>query len=324
MIKKFKTLYWKLLLRNKEMSISNIVVIAVVTLIISLLFNIASNSELQLKTDSVNQIGNYDLEVGYEGSDNNGIDGDLEKKINNMKSITKVSPATITTLEIDGVSIYTVGVFSDSLSKSKYKFTSQLTDNNVAINKKLSEAKKLDIGDIININGQELIVDDIFNDDINSSSGINILIVNKDIINKLVNEEINSTFLMINVKSKVYDVSDDLKELDSSFKILILQDNEFLTQSMSSLKYLLVFIGFLTFGICGIFVMANMKHYLYKYTKDFAIMKALGASRKNIYNILFMQGLILNIIGISFGIILHLLIIKFILNQYVIFILLLY
>ena len=151
MIKKFKTLYWKLLLRNKEMSISNIVVIAVVTLIISLLFNIASNSELQLKTDSVNQIGNHDLEVGYEGSDNNGIDGDLEKKINNMKSITKVSPATITTLEIDGVSIYTVGVFSDSLSKSKYKFTSQLTDNNVAINKKLSEAKKLDIGDIINL-----------------------------------------------------------------------------------------------------------------------------------------------------------------------------
>ena len=235
--------------------------------LISLLFNIASNSELQLKTDSVNQIGNHDLEVGYEGSDNNGIDGDLEKKINNMKSITKVSPATITTLEIDGVSIYTVGVFSDSLSKSKYKFTSQLTDNNVAINKKLSEAKKLDIGDIININGQELIVDDIFNDDINSSSGINILIVNKDIINKLVNEEINSTFLMINVKSNVYDVSDDLKELDSSFKILILQDNEFLTQSMSSLKYFLVFIGFLTFGICGIFVMANMKHYLYKYTK---------------------------------------------------------
>lgn len=320
MIKKFKTLYWKLLLRNKEMSISNIVVIAVVTLIISLLFNIASNSELQLKTDSVNQIGNHDLEVGYEGSDNNGIDGDLEKKINNMKSITKVSPATITTLEIDGVSIYTVGVFSDSLSKSKYKFTSQLTDNNVAINKKLSEAKKLDIGDIININGQELIVDDIFNDDINSSSGINILIVNKDIINKLVNEEINSTFLMINVKSNVYDVSDDLKELDSSFKILILQDNEFLTQNISSLKYFLVFIGFLTFGICGIFVMANMKHYLYKYTKDFAIMKALGASRKNIFNILFMQGLILNIIGISFGIILHLLIIKFILNQYVIFI----
>ena len=51
------------LLRNKEMSISNIVVIAVVTLIISLLFNIASNSELQLKTDSVNQIGNYDLEL---------------------------------------------------------------------------------------------------------------------------------------------------------------------------------------------------------------------------------------------------------------------
>ena len=46
------------------------------------------------------------------------------------------------------------------------------TGVNVAINKKLSEAKKLDIGDIININGQELIVDDIFNDDINSSSGI--------------------------------------------------------------------------------------------------------------------------------------------------------
>lgn len=66
MISKFKNLYMKLLVSNKIMSISNVIMIAIVTCIITLLFNISLNAENQLKLDNREMLGISDLEVGSD------------------------------------------------------------------------------------------------------------------------------------------------------------------------------------------------------------------------------------------------------------------
>ena len=68
--------------------------------------------------------------------------------------------------------------------------------------------------------------------------------------------------------------------------------------------------------MCGIFIVSNLQEYIYKYTKQFALIKAIGGSSFQVFSILIIQTLIMNILGIIAGIGLTFLTVKLFLDSF--------
>lgn len=62
--------------------------------------------------------------------------------------------------------------------------------------------------------------------------------------------------------------------------------------------------------MCGIFIVSNLQGYIYKYTKEFSIIKVIGGSSFQVFITVLMQMMMINITGVLSGAIASFLICK--------------
>jgi hypothetical protein len=110
-----------------------------------------------------------------------------------------------------------------------------------------------------------------------------------------------ANFIMVKVSKDASVVADNLNKLDENLRIEVFEQNEFVQKNVTSLKYFVAFLGLLVFLMCGIFIISNLQEYIYKYTKEFAVIKAIGGSSQQVSRILKIQTLLINIIGVTLG-----------------------
>ena len=321
MIKSLKQVSFKFIKANKSITISCITAIAVSIFLITFLMNFSINSENKLKNQTKELFGNFELQIGYDNNVNKDITKSFINNVNSIKGIEKTSLAIVNSLEINGIRIYTLGLEVDELSKSKYKYSSNLNENNIIINQILADSLGLSIGDKINIIGREKIVEEIFDDGTNTSSPVNMIIMDRKALKEILNTNNEATFIMIKVDGDISNIANQISNLEEGLRVESFEENEFVKENVNTLKYFVIFLAILVFAMCGIFIASNLQEYIYKYTKQFALIKAMGGSSFQVFSILIIQTLIMNILGIIAGIGLTFLTVKLFLDSFKFYIL---
>ena len=319
MISSLKQISFKFFKSNKKITYSCIAVIAIVTFLMGSLINFVLNSNRITEEQKKEIFGDFQLQVGYSNNIDNNIDENFVNEINSMKGVTKTSLAIVSNLEVNGEITYTLGLESDELSKSKYHYSKNLDDNSAIVNEALAEYMNIFVGDSIRVNNVEKEVIEVFDDRINSGSPINMLILDRETLKEMAGIDKEATFICIRAdKKQVKDIAEKLSNKDENIRVEIPEESEFANKNFNSLRYFIIFIGVLVFIMCGLFVVSNMQQFVYKYTKDFAIMKAIGADVDQIAKIVFYQTILINIIGVLSGIMLTILSVVFFLKEFTI------
>ncbi|MDS0525769.1 ABC transporter permease [Clostridium sp. SHJSY1] len=304
MIKSLKDISLRFLKSNKSITIACISAIALSIFLITSLMNFSLNSENKLKQDMLEKFGAFELQFGYENDAHKNITNSFMDNVNSIEGIEKTSPALVTgDLQIQGITVYTLGLEDDNLSRSKYNYSKNLDDNQVFINENLAENLKVSVGDKIDINGYKKTVGEVFKDKTDSST-INMLIMNRKSLKEILKLDYEATFIMVKVSKDASAVAEKLKSIDDNLRIQVFEQDEFVQKNVTSLKYFVAVLGVLVITMCGILIISNLQEYIYKYTKEFAIIKAIGGSSQQVSSILKIQTLLINIIGVILGLVL--------------------
>ena len=157
----------------------------------------------------------------------------------------------------------------------------------------------------IMINGKPFTVIDIFEDINQSASMPDVILLNIIDFKDLLKTDIEATHLLINVMDTVsnLDLAKELKELDRDFVVDLVAEDEFIRASIDSAKTFMIILSILVIIMCALFIISNFQSFLYKYRNQFALIRAIGGSSKQAFNIVFIQCTIINSVGILIGLI---------------------
>ncbi|MDR5588109.1 ABC transporter permease [Clostridium aquiflavi] len=320
MIKNLRDLSKRFFISNKAITISSIIAIALSILLITSLMNFSINSENNLKKETLEKFGAFEIQCGYEIDSSKRITKDFLEETSSLEGIDKISPVIVdgVKIKINGIDTYTVGVENDELSKSKYKYNSDVEENTIIINKQLADSLKVNEGDNVLVNGNENKVIEIFNDKTYSSNSINMAIMNRKSLKEILGFLEEANYMMVKVQNNddISKVSKELINLDKDLRVEVFQEDKNLNENINTMRYFIGFLGSLVFIMCGIFIVSNLQGYIYKYTKDFSVIKAIGGSSFQVFITVLMQTMMINITGVLSGTILSFLTCKLFLTTF--------
>lgn len=320
MIKSIKGVSLRFFHRNKFIAISSIIsVILSVSLIITLaIFSI--NAKQTLHNEVKKMYGNMDLSVGYNPDQNKIVDRALLQRITNQPGIQSYSNVVLTHLSINHTynDIYTVGVENDSLVKSKYHFHQDLSANEAMINKSLAEALKVRAGEKITIENETFKIKELLDNLDASGVAPDILLISRDDAKKFIAAEagnlIEATYILIKAKKSENPIvlANDIRKVDRGLRIDLAEENEYLKTNLTSLQIFMTVLSVLMLFVTSLLIVANFEVFLYKYKNQFAIMRSLGATSKQMFNIVFIQSSLMVMVGAVLGFLL-----AFLSNQFI-------
>lgn len=274
----------------------------------------ATNAERSLREEVQKMYGEMDLSVGYEAKLNKSVNQDLINSFRSNKDIDMLSPVIITHLKVDTLQgeIYSVGVENDNLAKSRYHFKQNLQENSVIMNKSLAEALRLEIGQKVSIEDNEFTVTEIIEDLNASGLTPDILLFTKQTVQKLVKQETGetkeATYVLIkaNEQADTLLLASELRKYDNGLRIDIAEEDEFLKSNVQSLKVFIFSLTFLMLIITALLIISNFELFLYKYKNQFAILRSMGATTKQLSKIILIQSSIITAAGTIGGFLLAL------------------
>lgn len=292
MITSIKGIAYKFLKGNKLILFSSIIAIFISTILIIGMFNFADKSSENFQENIRSQYGIQDMLVGYESDSNKSLTKQIEDKIKNISGVKDVERILIS--NFDGGMV--VGSTNGYMTKSRYGYSRDLNDNNVVITDFIKNRDGLVIGDSININGELFEIKEII------EGNVDLKIINIDKLREFSGNIDGGTYSLLKTNSDNRIIATELKNIDKDFRVEIIDEYEELKDAEISLKIYISFLGFLILLIGSLFINSNMQNLLYKYKEQFALLRAIGASGKDAFKILFIQSSIINILGVSIAV----------------------
>jgi len=305
MIFSIKDISLKLLKSNRLIVISSIVSIMLSVALIINLFVLTSNAELSLKQEMQKQYGDMDISVGFNSDSEKIITKQMAEKIISLPYVNDTSKVLVGQLNLDyrnenGFKIYSVGVENDTLSKSRYHYNKDISENEVVLNKGLAEALQKSKGEQINVGGRNLKIIDTLDNLKQDSSMPDMLIISRSTFQSLSNNGKDASYIMLKLsdKGKNMEVANELHNIDKDLRVDIAEEEEFMKNNLSSLNTFLFILSALILVMSSLFVLSNFQIFLYNYRHQFALIRALGGSSHQAFKLVFIQCTFINILGI--------------------------
>lgn len=290
----------KFLKGNKIILFSSIMAILISTSLIIGMFNFAVKSGENFKKDIISKFGIQDILVGYEMDSNKELTKDLENKIRKIQGVEDIERIYISGYENGMI----IGSSNNYMTKSRYKYSEDINTKEAVISSALKEKLSLEKGEIIDINNEEFTVKEIINVD------IDITIINIDKLREIDGVKDGGTYGLLKTKGDNTIISNELKELDKDFRVEIIEEYDYYKKSQENIIGFITVFGVLILLVSSLFINSNLQNLLYRYKDQFALLRAIGGKGKDIFKILFIQGTVINGIGVTLAIIISL-ILKF-------------
>ncbi|MGW5890090.1 FtsX-like permease family protein [Priestia megaterium] len=298
---------------NKFIVFSSILSIAIsATLVLSMVL-FSFNAQNTLKNQMKQAYGEMDLSVGFNMDQSNVLTPKLVNEIVQNKKVNKVSKVSIAHLNVNKMdtAIYTVGAENNYLPKSRYHFTEDLNEESVVMNKGLAKVLHAKIGDKILIENKKYTLVETVDDLTATGSAPDMLILNQKVVKSYIqakdNRKAEATYLLIKAKNNVntLTLANQIKSYDKDLRIDIAEQDYGVKSNLQSLHLFIVVLSVLVLIVTSLIIISNFELLLYKMRNQFAIMRSLGASTKQISKIIMIQSTVINITGISLGFILN-------------------
>lgn len=280
-----------------------------ISLIVTMMMFISSAKQSMLDELEM-MFGEMDLAVGYNDDDGKVINQELYNRLTEIPMINEHSGVLLTHLYIEQINgfVYTIGANSDELSKSRYHFDEDLNYGEIILNESLAEKLAISIGDPVKIEGVTYYVKEIKSDLVQAGPTVHNIVVNRKQLQesmvKLNKVDAVATYILMKVhdEEKIYNVAEQIREIDPDLRIDIAKEEEFMKNNLNLLYQYMVVLSVLVILMTSLFIITNFDVFLYKYKSQLAIMRSVGASTRQVFQVMFIQSFFINILGCLGGV----------------------
>ncbi|PFU64030.1 ABC transporter permease [Priestia megaterium] len=308
-MKSLKGLALRLFRANKFIVFSSILSIAIASMLALSMVLFSFNAQSTLKAELRQMYGDMDLSVGFNINQNKVVSPRLTEQISKNKKVEQLSRVSVTHVTVDEInsSIYTAGVENSDLAKSRYHFKHFLDHNSVAINKGLAKTLHAKVGDKVSIQGHSFTLVELINDLDSTGIAPDMILMNQKTAKEYnrLNDHVHAdaTYLLIKAtkETNVLTLSNEIKSYDKDLRIDITEQDPFVKSNLQSLQVFVIVLSFLVLIVTSLLIISNFELLLYKMKNQFAIMRSLGATTKQISQLIFTQSIIINFSGICIG-----------------------
>ncbi|MDD1515920.1 FtsX-like permease family protein [Priestia megaterium] len=308
-MKSLKGLALRLFRANKFIVFSSILSIAIASMLTLSMVLFSFNAQSTLKDELKQTYGDMDLSVGFNINQSKVVSPSLTEQILQNKNVEQLSRVSITHVTLDKInsSTYTAGVENSDLAKSRYHFKQFLNDDSVALNKALAKTLHAKVGDKVSIQGHSFTLVEIINDLDATGIAPDMILMNQKKAKEYnrLNEHVHAdaTYLLIKAKkgTNVLTLSNQIKSYDKDLRIDVAEQDPFVKSNLQSLQVFVIVLSFLVLIVTSLLIISNFELLLYKMKNQFAIMRSLGATTKQVSQLIFTQSIIINFSGICIG-----------------------
>src|SRR5689334_56780 len=305
-MKSLKGLAFRLFRTNKFIVFSSILSIAIAAMLTLSMVLFSFNAQSTLKHELKQMYGDIDLSVGFNIDQSKVVSPSLTERISKNKNVEQLSRVSITHVTLDKIksSTYTAGVENSDLAKSRYHFKQFLNDDSIAMNKALAKTLHAKVGDKVSIQGHSVTLVEVINDLDATGIAPDMILMNQKTAKeyKRLNEHVHAdaTYLLIKAKkgTNVLTLSNQIKSYDKDLRIDVAEQDPFVKSNLQSLQVFVIVLSFLVLIVTSLLIISNFELLLYKMKNQFAIMRSLGATTKQISQLIFTQSVIINLSGI--------------------------
>ncbi|MFU1996841.1 FtsX-like permease family protein [Priestia megaterium] len=306
-MKSLKGLAFRLFRANKFIVFSSILSIAIAAMLTLSMVLFSFNAQSTLQHELKQMYGDMDLSVGFDTNQNKVVSPSLTEQIVKNKDVEQLSRVSITHVTLDKInsSTYTAGVENSDLAKSRYHFKQFLNDDSIAMNKALAKTLHAKVGDKVSIQGHSFTLVEVINDLDATGIAPDMILMNQKKAKEYnrLNDHADATYLLIKAKkgTNVLTLSNQIKSYDKDLRIDVAEQDPFVKNNLQSLQVFVIVLSFLVLIVTSLLIISNFELLLYKMKNQFAIMRSLGATTKQISQLIFTQSIIINFSGICMG-----------------------
>ena len=305
--------------------------ISIITISICLVMTMSVyiyNANTQMKEEIQALIGEMDLMVGYNPEQNKLLTKSQIASFEEIYGVSKVSSVSLAHTFVENeksTSFYTVGVENDDLVKSRYHFTGNLGPNDVVITENVARLFKKKVGDTLNITFNKTIGDEIEADIDNftiqeilpalkGTDSPNMILLQNDVLKTWMDFSDDKTagmFALFSTENNMATfVGMELKLLDETLRVDIMSDYDEFKKNFQALMIFMIVLSFFILLISSVLLLSTFQLLFYKIKEQLMVLRALGASTKQIRTIVQLQLSSIVIFGVLLGTTVSLLVIK--------------
>ncbi|MER2033496.1 ABC transporter permease [Exiguobacterium indicum] len=254
----------------------------VLTMVIFLLHNQAA-----IETDRIQRYGQVDLTVKYTPEDEQADQSVLEqlKKNHDVLGAESILQTTARVAGQTMADVETIGVHSDALTKSRYHFTNELEQGEAILSARLATSLDRSVGQTLRVGEATYRIREILPNTKTSEASHDQVLLSYADLKK--NHPIETKAVLLNLKKEadLVHYADTLVKANPKLRIE-LSEGQALSPALNG------YIGILSvliLVVSGFILMANFDLYLRKHAVQFAIMRTLGATTRQLFQLFFVQ-----------------------------------
>lgn len=271
------------------------VMISILLVLSMVLF--VSQSQASVQADIERLYGKMDLSVGYQDKRTEVIDQSFLDRLTQDKQTRRLSPVLITNLTVTGqttADVYTIGIKNDSLAKSRYHIKRSIDRGDIILNAGLAEVFDVKVGQALTVSGAEYEVIEILPDAAASGTAPDTLVMNyADVtqLNAVVGQKKRATYVLIQLKrnADVVDYADRLTQKVPGLRVDLAETAASDVNGVSAMQVYVGIIAALILIVSAFILMTNFDVFLRKHRYQFAIMRTLGATTRQLFQIFMIQ-----------------------------------
>ncbi len=226
----------------------------------------------------------------------------------NCKVIPIYSRGELIELKKQHIKTYTTlyGIDKKDITYLNLKTTKKLTDTSLFAGNLFLDMNKVNVGDSVKINNKSFRIKDEYNGSFFAISGMGLIMTKKTYERFYKNDSYSYVMLKVNDKKDVEKIKNEVDKLMNSKekKVSIVSMDMFLdaiNNAMNMVSIFLMAIGGISLIVAGIGIGNVMLMSTIERTKEIGVMKAIGASKKDILILFIYEALILGVVGSLIG-----------------------
>ncbi|AVK85363.1 hypothetical protein C3943_18450 [Lysinibacillus sp. B2A1] len=305
--------------------------ISIITISICLVMTMSVyiwNANSQMKENIQALFGEMDIMVGYNSDQNMLLTSQQIENFEAIPGVTNVSSVSLAQTNVENeknTSFYTVGVENDDLVKSRYHFNVNLGPNDVVITENLARIFQKKVGDTLNITFSKTVGDSIEIDTSNftiqeilpplkGTDSPNFILIQNNVLKTWLEFSDNQTagmFALLKTEDNLAtSVGINLKQLDETLRVDIVSDIDEIKKNLQALMIFMIVLSFFILLISSVLLLSTFQLLFYKIKEQLIVLRALGASTKQVGRIVQLQLSIIISFGVLLGTVVSLLVIK--------------
>lgn len=293
--------------------------VMIITLSICLIMTMSMyiwNGKAQLEENIYGLFGEAEIYAGYNPEDNKWLTMEQITAIEEIDGVTSVSAIHLTHTNVEGVRtfVYTIGSYNDALVKSRYHYEQNIGASEVVISQKLAQLFEKEVGDTILIEFQPYTIVEILTP-LPGASDVEVVILAHATVHAISTYSIEGEgmFALVDIdkKAPVKEIATQLMTLDEELSVDIVNEYDYVKANFQALMVFIIVLSFFVLLITIVLLMSGFQLVFVKLKEQLMVLRALGASKKQIGKIVQIQLLTILAVGVVSGSLCSFVIIKF-------------